>query len=543
MRQMTILAMASCISLISHSVVGEEPPSSAAVSHGAATSPACKPAPDPSTQPVRNEGEKPYEGYYQRAIPGSRHWVFWRDGDIKLFNTTESAGDGSAIKLYLPAGSTKAGYMIAYDIGVQPVKKGDVVVGDDFKDYKGICLWMKGDGSDGAAVFSTSYATANSPRFRVPLKDDKWHKVFLSWDKWEPAIKGHFYFLAYSIERKDNSKPSYFIVDNVSLYKDEKVEEIKPTANIDPPGYVPAQQFVTGKEHIAKTLAKLKAGKPVKIVVAGDSIVAGAQMGYIRKSYSQPNEATYPYLYWALLAGRLQKEYGYKTAGWVLRTHDDKKKWYDTFTPRPAGDLQVVAVARGGWESWQGLAHIDQILAEKPDLVIWEYGANEGINGHMNDRKNLPNTPGYVTATTRTVEKLKEAGIEVVLQTVTTMATLDKPGWLGGLSQPDYTGKMSEQTRKIAQEKGCGLADIHQAMRCRGIQFVGALHGDFVHLNHYGYELFADVLEAMLTDRDVRTWRHVPADLVPAGMDTTPPATAPSTAPSAGPSATTAAVQ
>jgi hypothetical protein len=40
---------------------------------------------------------------------------------------------------------------------------------------------------------------------------------------------------------------------------------------------------------------------------------------------------------------------------------------------------------------------------------------------------------------------------------------------------------------------------------------VGDLHSDFVHLNHYGHEMFAGVLEALLTDRDVRIWRYGPA--------------------------------
>jgi hypothetical protein len=55
------------------------------------------------------------------------------------------------------------------------------------------------------------------------------------------------------------------------------------------------------------------------------------------------------------------------------------------------------------------------------------------------------------------------------------------------------------------------VADMYAALSCRGIQYVGDLYSDFVHLNHYGHEMFADVLEALLTERDVRIWKYGPA--------------------------------
>ncbi len=41
--------------------------------------------------------------------------------------------------------------------------------------------------------------------------------------------------------------------------------------------------------------------------------------------------------------------------------------------------------------------------------------------------------------------------------------------------------------------------------------FVGSLYADNVHPNHLGHEMMADVPDALLTDRDVRIWRHGPA--------------------------------
>jgi hypothetical protein len=45
----------------------------------------------------------------------------------------------------------------------------------------------------------------------------------------------------------------------------------------------------------------------------------------------------------------------------------------------------------------------------------------------------------------------------------------------------------------------------------RGILYVGDLYSDYIHPNHLGHEIMADVLEALLTDKDVRTWTHGPA--------------------------------
>ena len=466
------------------------------------------PLPTPTTQPVIPDGEKPWYDGYRGAIASARHWVVFKEGSLQVFDTSESAGDGAAMRLYLPANAAKSGWLTGYDTGCQPTKDKDGnVTFDPFKEFKGICLWVKGDGSDAELLLGTGN-NVNQPIFRIPLKDKDWKKVHVPWNQFKPAITGHFWFLNYSIERKDNTKATSCIIDRVHYFREAKTEAITPTRNQDPPGNIPAKQFTSGREQIAKTLAKLKAKQPVKIVVAGDSMVTAAQLWYLRDDYTKPEIDTYPYTFWAVLCGRLAKTYGYEKSGFMLRTYNDEKKaWFDTATTRPAeGGLQVIAVARGGWEAKQGLEHIQQVLDEKPDLVIWEYGGNEAINGHMNDYANIP---GYISNTTAAVKKLKEANIEVVLQTITTSCDVYPQNWLK-MSIPEYSALMSEQTRKIAKENASAIADQHNAMKARGLLFLGSLHSDFVHMNHFGHELWADVLEALLTDNDVKTWRHVP---------------------------------
>ncbi len=397
-------------------------------------------APALNTEPFVPEGEKAFYPDFMNVIPGTRIWCQWLSGDIWHYNTTQSVGDGAGMIVYAPAGSEKVGWLCSMDTGIQPEKDKDGnVIHDPLKQYRGICLWIKGDGSDGTAVFSTNWDFSDH-QFRVPLKDTGWHKVFMPWGKWSPKpITDYWWYLTYSIERKDASEANWFIVDRVHLFEEEKTEEITPTADVDPTGMIPARQFVSGKDCIGNTLAKLKAGKPVRIVIAGDSIAWGAQLGYVKKNWNYPTSDMRKATYWYLLGQRLRDDYGYKDVCLVLRsTSDGAKTWVDELPDliktqeesaqpiaRPACALTVVAVAVGGWESGRGLEHIDQILAEKPDLVIWEYGANDSQNGHM---------AAYMKNTPAAIEKIRAAGSEVALHTLTPCADALPKGWLGNRS-------------------------------------------------------------------------------------------------------------
>ena len=184
----------------------------------------------------------------------------------------------------------------------------------------------------------------------------------------------------------------------------------------------------------------------------------------MRNDYTEKNTER-KFFFFAVLADRLKAAYGYPSSAVIYREYQGENgPWSDYPDPRPAGDLVVMSVARGGWEGVSGLKHIDQILAEKPDCVVWEYGANEMINGHIDS---------YVKSTTAAVQQFKAAGIEVVLQTVTPTADLSPHNWLNNKSMPEYGGFLSAQTKRIAQENNCAVADMHAALiraRC-------AIHG------------------------------------------------------------------
>ncbi|HUV38333.1 MAG TPA: SGNH/GDSL hydrolase family protein, partial [Planctomycetota bacterium] len=403
------------------------------------------PAKTPPWNPFVPEGEKSLYPVYMHGCPGARMWVQWlHTADVWHYGTTQSVGDGAGMYVWLPA-KGKPGFLCSMDTGVQASQKDGKVVFDDYADYAGISLWIKGDGSEGTAVISTNWSVSNH-RYRIPLSDTNWHKVFMAWEDFKPEpIKGHFWYLTLGLEPADDTKPSWYIVDRVHLYKRKVTEKITPTPDVDPPGMLPARAFVSGREHIAKTLAKLKARQPVKIVVAGDSLVTGAQLGYTRHDYTE-TDTQRKYFFFAVLGERLREHYGYGSLAVVYREYQgDKGPWRDWPDPRPEADLTVMSVARGGWEAVKGLGHLDQVLAEKPDCVVWEYGGNEMINGHLKS---------YVESTEAAVDRLKAAGIEVVLQTVTPTSDLQPKPWLGEKTFAEYGGEISAETRRIAREKG-----------------------------------------------------------------------------------------
>jgi lysophospholipase L1-like esterase len=471
----------------------------------AAASPPASPAPLPALTPTVAAGEKAFYDAGRAVAPGMRCWVMGcgePGADFWCYGTSQSVGDGAGLLLFAPAGA-KVKPLCCYDTGL------NLATGRDGKtiinagpEYRGLSLWIRGDGSDAQAVITTDYSGNPKQWFRIPLQETNWHKVFIPWQQWNRSWTNlpAFWFLTYSLERSDTNRAHWYLVDRVRLYQEQKIEDITPTPDRDPPGRLPARAFASGREQIAGTLAKLAAKKPVKIVIAGDSIPCGAQLWY-----TVPNNEpeVRKRIYWQVLGHRLQQAFGYPGVSLVLRAPNPKTKaWEDTPTNRPAADLQVVAVAYGGKMAADGLTNLTEVLNEKPDLVVWEYGANDATFG---------STARYAEATAAAVDRLKAAGIEVVIQTVTPTPGIHPISWRQNKSSAACVAEINVEARRIAAEKQCALADMEKAFTCRGQVFVGSLYADGVHPNHLGHEMLADVLDALLTNRDVLIWRHGPA--------------------------------
>src|SRR5262249_10835764 len=99
-------------------------------------------------------------------------------------------------------------------------------------------------------------------------------------------------------------------------------------------------------EHaLPRTLARLRAGQPLRIGISGDSIAAGGDASGL--SMTAPHMPPFA----ELVAAQLESSYG---AEIVLRNR-----------------------AVGGWSISNGNEDLDKLLAENPHLIILAYGMND----------------------------------------------------------------------------------------------------------------------------------------------------------------------
>jgi lysophospholipase L1-like esterase len=96
---------------------------------------------------------------------------------------------------------------------------------------------------------------------------------------------------------------------------------------------------------LPKTIARLKAGKPLTLGVSGDSISTGLDAS--ATAGAPPHQPGYP----DLVAAQLEAGFG--------------------------GRVTVKNRAVAGWSVANGLADVDRLVAEKPDLVVMAYGMND----------------------------------------------------------------------------------------------------------------------------------------------------------------------
>jgi lysophospholipase L1-like esterase len=96
---------------------------------------------------------------------------------------------------------------------------------------------------------------------------------------------------------------------------------------------------------LPKTVARLKAGKPLTLGVSGDSISTGLDAS--GTANAPPHQPGYP----DLVAAQLEAAFG--------------------------GRVTVKNRAVAGWSVANGLADVDKLIAEMPDLVLVAYGMND----------------------------------------------------------------------------------------------------------------------------------------------------------------------
>jgi acyl-CoA thioesterase I len=206
---------------------------------------------------------------------------------------------------------------------------------------------------------------------------------------------------------------------------------------------------------LRRTAARLKANQPLTIVAVGSSSTSGAG--------ASSSAASYP--------SRLEVEL--------------KQRF-------PAATIRVLNRGVGGEEVEHMLARFDNtVLAEKPDLVLWQVGSNTVLRGHS-----------VITAFARIaagLRRLKASGADVVL--------ID-PQFAPKVIVKADAEDMVDLITAAAKAENVGLFHRFAVMRhwhkTQKIPFETFLSPDGLHMNDWSYACVAKLLAATIAEAATR---------------------------------------
>ena len=196
---------------------------------------------------------------------------------------------------------------------------------------------------------------------------------------------------------------------------------------------------------------RIAAGQPVTVVALGSSSTSGA--GASAPQWGYPN--------------RLAAEFA---------------------TLFPNAKVRVLNKGVGGETTRQMVARLDRdVLAHKPDLVIWQAGTNELLRREK--------AADYVQVLRDGIRKLKAAGVDVIL--------MDAQYAPSVIAQPRYADFVAG-TSLIAKEEGIGLFSRFEIMQhwsqAGGDKAPRVLDPDGLHMNDLGYGCIAHLLATAVAD-------------------------------------------
>lgn len=314
----------------------------------------------------------------------------------------------------------------------------------------GISFWVKGDGSDHLGGLQLIYDDDFSIRYdyAFPIKSKEWTKVTVPWRDFIPVLPGA---KSRPLDPKDGNKPSKisavwvgkwwywrdyaghsFALDDLRLEK---------TIEVDNTEYKPKGA------PLARTLAKLKEGKPITVVTMGDSLTD--------INHWANREVNWPALF--------QKQV--------------KEKF--------KSEVAVQNPAIGGTQLRQNLVLIPRWLekAPEPDLVTICFGGNDWDSGMRGEQ--------FAEVCRDAIDRVRRAtrGKADVL-IVTTVP---------GAERWTTLTELAEACRTAARDRNAGLADAEKAFHAEGKDNRERLYvRDKVHLGPPGHDVFARVvLEAI----------------------------------------------
>lgn len=214
---------------------------------------------------------------------------------------------------------------------------------------------------------------------------------------------------------------------------------------------------------LGRTARRLAAGEPVTIVAIGSSSTAGA-------GASSP-KTCYP--------SRLEAE---------LKRHF------------PRAEIRVINRGVNGEEAKEMLARFDQsVIAEKPDLVLWQVGTNAVLR----DRNLLGEAPLIRSG----IRRLKETGADVVL--------IDPQFAPQVIVKPDAE-RMVQLIDETARDEGVGVFHRYELMQhwniSERIPFDTFVSPDGLHMNDWGYDCIARALAQGIADAATRISQSASAE-------------------------------
>lgn len=314
----------------------------------------------------------------------------------------------------------------------------------------GFSFWVKGDGSKGFGclqfIYNDDYALRYDYAF--PLRSTEWAKVSVRWGDLIPVLPAPGSVMIDPAGGNKPSKLTGLFVGKWWYWRDTAaasfaLDDFRVEPVIDPA----ADPKLPPGPPLARTLAKLKAGRPVTIVTMGDSLADDRH--WANREVSWPK----------LLRKKLRDKYG--------------------------SEVTIVNPAIGGTQLRQNLVLIPTWVAEhpEPDLVTVCFGANDwdaGMRGPM-----------FLAANRDAIGRIRRAtngASDVLLMTT-----------VPGVNAWTTRAELAESCRTAAREKAAGLADTEKAFLLAGRENKDRLFvHDKVHLGPAGHDLVADtVLDAI----------------------------------------------
>jgi lysophospholipase L1-like esterase len=206
---------------------------------------------------------------------------------------------------------------------------------------------------------------------------------------------------------------------------------------------------------LARTARRLAAGEPITIVAIGSSSTAGAGASTPDRSYP------------SRLAVELKALF-------------------------PRAEISVINRGINGETAVDMLARFDtQVLADKPDVVVWQVGSNSVL-------RDQPIGP-VNTLVHQGVAKLKAAGIDVVLM---------NPQYAPKFNSKPDAEKMIDLMDLLAKEMNVDMFQRYAVMRywrlTENIPFSTFTSADELHMNDWSYGCVAKLLASAIGEASTR---------------------------------------